>query len=167
MRVIMMLMAIGLGIGFLMPLVNANSEQTVQDSTEYHDNPHSITHDEIVDLTDGFMTMLVQNTDNYGKVKTYNNKASFIQDFKTITTEEVVQPYIDYYYEEEIDGLYIIPTETPPWFDEQNVYDVVQLEKDKILVKQNNQSELFGEYGIDIEMTFANQVWKITKITHR
>ncbi|WP_052345709.1 hypothetical protein [Paucisalibacillus sp. EB02] len=168
MRLMIVLVAIGLGIGYLLPLEKPmNSKQTVQGLTQNQENVHSITHVEIVDITDKFMDMLVQDTDSNDNVKKYNNKASLMKDFENIAAEEVVKPYIDYYYKEENDGLYIIPTETPPWFDKQNEYDVVQLNQNKILVKQNNQSELFGEYGINIEMTFANQEWKVTKITHR
>jgi hypothetical protein len=161
-------MTIGIGIGYLLPIENSmNSTYTVQDMSQEQDNTNSITHAEIVNLTDGFMEKLVQEADNLDKVKKYNNKDSLLKEFRNIATVEVVQPYLDYYYKEENNELYIIPTETPPWFDEQNEYDVVQLSQDKILVKQKNQSELYGEYGIDIEMTFANQEWKITKITHR
>ncbi|WP_096270990.1 hypothetical protein [Paucisalibacillus globulus] len=168
MRKIIALMTIGIGIGYLLPIENSmNSTYTVQDMSQEQDNTNSITHAEIVNLTDGFMEKLVQEADNLDKVKKYNNKDSLLKEFRNIATVEVVQPYLDYYYKEENNELYIIPTETPPWFDEQNEYDVVQLSQDKILVKQKNQSELYGEYGIDIEMTFANQEWKITKITHR
>jgi hypothetical protein len=161
-------MTIGIGIGYLLPIEKPiNSTYTVQHMTNEQENAHSITHIEIVNLVDGFMEILIQQTDHNNKVKKYNNKDSLLKDFGNIAKDEVVQPYLDYYYKEENDGLYITPTETPPWFDEQNEYDVVQLSQDKILVKQNNQSELYGEYGIDIEMTFVNQEWKITKITHR
>ncbi|MEN2467914.1 hypothetical protein [Ornithinibacillus sp. JPR2-1] len=43
---------------------------------------------------------------------------------------------------------------------------MVQLDKNTFLVTQDNQSELYGEYGIELEFTFLDQEWKITKITH-
>ena len=164
MRLIIALVAIGVGIGYVMPLLG--NEQTVQHSIQNQNVAHSITHDEIVELTDEFMTTLVQDIDSNYKVKNYHNKDSLIKAFSDFTTEEVVRVYVDYYYTEEDDSLYIIPTETPPWFNKQNQYDVVQLEKNKVLVKQENKSELFADYGIDFEFTFANQKWKITKIIH-
>ena len=169
MKLIITLVAIGLGIGYFLPYLDVPStnEQMVENPIRNQDVTHSITHDEIVELTDEFMATLVQDIDRNFKVKNYKDKASLIKAFGKITTEEVVRTYIDYYYIEKNDSLYIVPTETPPWFNKQNEYDVVQLEKNKVLVKQENKSELFGDYGIDIEFTFANLEWKITKIIHR
>jgi hypothetical protein len=144
------------------PILTTGGKQIEEEQTK----KHSITKEEIVHLTDEFMNILVQQTNPDYQVKEYKNKASLLHRFMDVSTEAVAKEYLDYYYYEDNGKLYIVPTETPPWFVKQNDYDVVQLEYNKVLVKQDNHSELYGEYRIDIEFTFKDQEWKITKITH-
>jgi hypothetical protein len=168
MRVILGIIVIVLSIAVFLPSLEKpinSGEKVEQSSTQT--SIQSISRNEIIRLTDEFIATLVQDTDLNYQVQNYHNKVSLLQAFEKIATEEVVTPYIDYYFKEEHDRLYIVPTETPPWFIKQNEYDVVQLDNNKVLVKQENNSELYGEYGIDIEFTFANQEWKITKIIHQ
>jgi hypothetical protein len=162
MRLSIVLIVIGLCIAFVLPSSAKSGNEAKQ-----NDPSHTITQEEIVRLTDEFMDILVQETDENYQVKAFLNKASLLEAFNRVTRQEVAKSYVDYYFYEENGALYIIPTETPPWFDKQNEYDVIQLEKNKVLVQQENQSELYGEYGIEIKFTFANQEWKITNITHQ
>jgi hypothetical protein len=162
MRLSIVLIVIGLCIAYVLP----SSAKSGNEAKQNDDNSHTITQEEIVRLTNEFMDILVQETDENYQVKAYLNKASLLEAFNTVTRKEVAKSYVDHYFYEENGALYIIPTETPPWFDKQNEYDVIQLEKNKVLVQQENQSELYGEYGIDIVFTYADQEWKITNITH-
>lgn len=165
MRIGFILIGISIGITLILPTVSTTiNNQAVQLSLQ--DTTLAIKHDDIVQLTDLFMHTLVQETDKNYRVLEYPDKESIVDAFKHITTEDVVKAYVDYYFFEENGALYLVPTETPPWFDKQNGYDVVQLDKSTFLVKQDNQSELYGEYGIELEFTFLDQEWKITKITH-
>ncbi|PAV27726.1 hypothetical protein CIL05_20480 [Virgibacillus profundi] len=125
----------------------------------------TIQHDQIVALTDQFMDILVQEIDKNYKVVNYDTKVELLNQFESVSTKEVATPYVDYFYYEEADGLYIVPTETPPWFNEENDYDVIQLEDKKVKVTQDNQDALFGDYTIEYEFTYDND-WKITKINH-
>ncbi|WP_053074974.1 hypothetical protein [Ornithinibacillus californiensis] len=162
MRLSIILIVISLCIAIVLP-----SSAKPGNGEEQNDTQYAITHDQIVQLTDNFMDILVQKTDENYQVKDHHNKASLIEVFKSVISEEVVKPYVDYYFHEKNGALYIIPTETPPWFDKQNEYDVIQLENNKVLVQQKNQSELYGDYSLEIEFTFADQEWKITNITHQ
>ncbi len=165
MRLIFILIILGICAILVVPSF-ANSDRPMEQGMPIQEMHQLISQDEIVNLTDEFMNILVQETDEDYQVKAYEDKASLLQAFYHITTEEVVKPYVDTYYYEQNGALYIIPTETPPWFDKQNDYDVLQLEENKILVKQENQSDLYGAYRIDLELTYATPGWKITKITH-
>jgi hypothetical protein len=140
--------------------VDIESEENVQEQA-------ALTHENIVKLTDQFMETLVQQADDQNKVTDYYSKAALLNAFDTIATKETAAEYVDYYYYEEAGGLYIIPTETPPWFVKENDYDIVQLDKDKVKVEQENESAMFGRYSITIEFTLdKTQEWKISKITH-
>ncbi|WP_121614855.1 hypothetical protein [Virgibacillus halodenitrificans] len=120
---------------------------------------------EITDITSRFIEILIQKADENYKVKKYQTKTDLLHAFEEVTTNDVAQPYVDFYYEEKNDGLYILPTETPAWFVEENAYDIIQMEGNKVKVIQENNSPLHGKYHIEIEFTFQKE-WKITDIKY-
>lgn len=124
------------------------------------------THEQIIDLTNQFMEKLVQEIDGDNQVVQYHTKESLKASFDEIADRKITDEYIDYYYyEDENNGLYIVPTELPPWFIENNKYDVVQLSGNQVKVVQDNQAELYGDYTIEIELTLdVNEKWKISNV---
>lgn len=125
----------------------------------------AVSHDEIVAIMDQFIETLVQDVNDDYKVLNFKDADDLLTAFETISTIEVAQVYVDFYYEETDDGLYIIPTETPPWFVAENPYDVVQLKEDQVKIMQTNESDFYGTYTIEVELTYHNN-WKIIDITH-
>ncbi|RDW18742.1 hypothetical protein CWR48_10505 [Oceanobacillus arenosus] len=125
-----------------------------------------LTHQNIVELTDRFMNTIVQPTDENYRVLNYVTIDELLDAFAVFIDREIVAEYVDYYYHQEADGIYILPTETPPWFEEDNDYEVQQVSENKVLVNQYNESELQGNYSIRIEFTYNGSTWTITGITH-
>lgn len=139
-----------------------NSEQTVQAEEEA-----TLSREQIVALTDKFMDILVQQTDAHYKVINYQSKQELLEAFAPIAAKEAAAPYVDYYYHDEADGLHMIPTETPPWFNKENDYDMVKIDENKVQVEQENESAVHGKYKVIYEFTADEQQdWKITRITH-
>lgn len=124
---------------------------------------NELTQEQVTDLTDQFMDILVQDVDRNYKVIHYETKEALLTAFEMVTIKEVAMDYIDFYYNESDDGLYILPTETPPWLVKENKYTIEQLAGNKVRVVQTNQSYLHGLYTIEFEFTFDDK-WKITKI---
>lgn len=124
-----------------------------------------VSHQEVVNIMEQFMKTLVQDTDENYKVTGIESKYDLLKEFETISTEVIAKEYVDFYYEEIDDGLYIIPTETPPWFISDNPYDIVQIDEKQVQITQTNQSDLFGTYTIKIELTYHDN-WRITDIKH-
>ncbi|WP_068672740.1 hypothetical protein [Oceanobacillus sp. Castelsardo] len=147
--------------------VAAKEQQLATLSTEIEDERvnKQLTHEDIVFITNEFMNILVQPTNVKEKVIGVNTKEELLKEFERITTREVAMPYVDFYYEEEDDGLYIVPTETPPWFIAENEYRMEQLNEKKVILTQKNQVDLYGDYMIEIELTYDGD-WKISSITH-
>ncbi|WP_053071822.1 hypothetical protein [Ornithinibacillus contaminans] len=162
------LVLMGIGLSYILPLsASENSANQQLEGDAHNKNTDStITHDEIIRLTDRFMSTILQDIDDNYRVKNYDTKDELLEEFATFSTKEAAKDYVDYYFYEEIEGLYIVPTETPPWFDKQNDYDVVQLDYQKALVKQENDTAMYGKYTIELEFTLENQGWKLTKISH-
>lgn len=47
--------------------------------------------------------------------------------------------------------LYIVPTETPPWFQKENNYERTRLDGNIVEISQQNQTDLYGNYMINIQ----------------
>lgn len=145
---------------------HANEQEGESEATqESQEIEVDISHEEIVSLTEQFMDTIVQDTDNNYQIIHYHTKNELLDEFEKISTREVAEPYVDFYFEEKEDGLYIIPTETPPWFNPNNDYDIIP-SNNKVVIIQNNKTDLDGKYTIQYEFTHGADGWKITEIEH-
>ncbi|WP_163536608.1 hypothetical protein [Gracilibacillus sp. YIM 98692] len=129
-----------------------------------NEKAEALSHETIVRLTDQFMELLVQETDDNYRVKHYDTKEALLDAFDPYVKRESAEPYIDYYYEEKADGLYIIPTETPPWFQKDQEYEKIVKDKKTVEIKQTNQTDLYGPYTIIIEFQNIDGSWIIANI---
>ncbi len=124
-----------------------------------------LSHEQIVTLTDKFMELLVQDVDDNYKVVEFNTKQQLIKAFEPYVQKEVVEPYIDFYYQEKEDGLYIVPTETPAWFEKDVEYQKESADG-KVKITQTNENALHGKYTIVITFEKSDDAWKIENISH-
>ncbi|WP_144032218.1 hypothetical protein [Amphibacillus jilinensis] len=124
-----------------------------------------LTMETIKEKTEAFIDHLVQETDENYRVVNFSTKAALIEEFEEIATQEVVAPYIEFYYDERDEGLYIVPTELPPWFIFEEPYQKEVLDDGLIRIIQENALEMYGDYRI--EMVFAYEKgWRIIDINH-
>ncbi|MEN1970295.1 hypothetical protein WMZ97_19760 [Lentibacillus sp. N15] len=124
-----------------------------------------LTKDMVKEKTRQFMEILVQDIDQNNKVKHVTSKKELIQSFNNIASYEIAKTFVDTYYEERDDGLYVIPTETPAWVDENNNLHMVQLEDNQVKAVQHNHSDLHGWYTIEVEFTYDSD-WIITGVSY-
>lgn len=123
----------------------------------------ALTHENVVENTGRFMDMIVQDIDESYRVVNFDTKQELLEAFTEVAHKEVAQPYVDFYFTEREEGLYILPTETPPWFIPENDYDMIELDKTNYIIKQTNDSYIYGEYTIEFKFTYETD-WKITEI---
>ncbi|WP_208586356.1 hypothetical protein [Gracilibacillus suaedae] len=144
---------------------SAGLKQVQVDNIKQAAETKDITHEEIVKLTDTFMDLLVQEIDDHYKVVRFDTKEELLNAFEPYVVKDAVKPYIDYYYEEKEDGLYIVPTETPPWFEKDEDYEK-ESKDNKVIITQSNENELYGPYTIEIVFEKIDGTWKIANISH-
>ncbi|GAA0588283.1 hypothetical protein GCM10009001_00130 [Virgibacillus siamensis] len=125
-----------------------------------------ISRDTIVSLTDRFRDILVQELDKHNKVVHYDSKETLLDEFENIATRKTASKYVDFYFKEKADGLYVIPTETPAWFQKNRNYDMIRKDENVVQVVQQNKSELYGAYTVVFEFTYKDK-WMITNILHK
>lgn len=123
----------------------------------------TISEERLFFLTKEFMNKLVQKIDDDYRVINFNSKEELLDDFEDVMSRDIAKLYVDYYYEEVNNKLYIVPTETPPWFDEEKEYDMIQLNDNQIKVVQENSSVFYDHFIIEIELTLTDK-WKITDV---
>ncbi|QHS23096.1 hypothetical protein GWK91_09105 [Virgibacillus sp. MSP4-1] len=133
--------------------VEENRTSSTQEKKEEADD---LTHEQIKGLTEKFMDILVQETNQEYRVLSYNSKEQLVQELKSIASLSLAKKYVDLYYKERNQQLYIIPTETPPWFLPEEPYDI-QTENGQATIVQANSSELYGNYKIRIEFKYKEQ----------
>jgi hypothetical protein len=109
-----------------------------------------------------FMEALKQETDENYKVIHYSSKEQFITYLKNYVSEDVATYYTDGLYEEKESSLYIIPTELPPWLEEDQTVHITQLSDTSYRVYQKNASELYGDYEITLGYEYVDGKWIIT-----
>ncbi|SDK08906.1 hypothetical protein [Sediminibacillus albus] len=143
----------------------SNPAQNEKDHREKESQPEKLDHEHLTSVTKSFMDKLVQETTESFQVKNFDSKEELIDEFGTIASPSVAEKYIDVYYTEKADGLYLLPTETPPWFQSDSEYEMMDMENGKVKVIQENQTELYGSYKIELELTFTDS-WKITNTKH-
>ncbi|WP_070120594.1 hypothetical protein [Bacillus marinisedimentorum] len=141
-------------------------ETQVAQATENKEQA-AFTEDQAETLLTAFIDKLVQDTDEQYMVKKYQSKQELLNDFGSISKLEVAKTYVDFYYEERDGGLYIVPTELPPWFEKDNPYELKKIDSKKYELYQENTSDLYGSYSITVEFTYENGKWIISNIIHR
>ncbi|MBM7541409.1 hypothetical protein [Amphibacillus cookii] len=124
-----------------------------------------LTKEMIKEKTEAFIDQLVQETNENYRVVNFSTKAALIEQFDGIATQEVVAPYIEFYYDERDDGLYIVPTELPPWFILEEPYQKEVLDDGLIKIIQENSLEMYGDYRIEIVFAYEKG-WRIIDINH-
>lgn len=125
-------------------------------------------HEEIVSLMELFMNQLVQKTNDNYQVLNYNSKQELIERFMEFTSYDVAKKFIDFYYKENENKLFIVPTETPPPFEKDSSYEQEQIADDHIRIVQENTEELYGSYVINIDFYFDNlNGWKLEDISYQ
>ncbi|GAA4068176.1 hypothetical protein [Amphibacillus indicireducens] len=124
-----------------------------------------LTEDVMLDKLEAFINIFLQDIDLEYKVRGISTKAELIEQSTEIVSQEALQPYVDFYFEEVDNGLYVVPTELPPWFVPGNPYEMTQLDNGNVVIEQENEIELYGRYRVRIEFS-AQENWRIVKIEH-
>src|SRR5690625_377328 len=145
---------------------NLDEQQAeIVDQEQNKESSADLTHEEIVSLTDEFLDVILQDIDDDYKVIQYETKDELLDEFENRSTHESAEPYVEVYFNETEDGLYIIPTETPPWFNPDNDYDIISSDRFARVI-QENETDLDGTYTIQYDFIYEEDGWKISKIEH-
>lgn len=114
-----------------------------------------------VTLTKELTNRVVQKTDNQYKVENFSSKEEMSNHLQGVASEELSNKITDFYYEEKDGALYLKPTELFPWVEYENDYDVKKVNEFEYQLVQSNESDLYGNYTIEINFEYVNNDWII------
>ncbi|WP_221566487.1 hypothetical protein [Alkalihalobacillus sp. TS-13] len=119
---------------------------------------------DFVKKADAFMQEVVQPTDENYKVEDFKTKQELIEYLTMYVTEDVATYYVDGLYEEKQDGLYIIPTELPPWIVKGEPTNLTKVDDEHFRLEQKNSSDLYGDYLIELSFKKEKDNWIIESV---
>lgn len=135
-----------------------NSHNNISNSNDSYIN---LSPELIEDLNYELKNRLIQETDENKKVIMYDSKKGLINYLSEIMNEKLTTNYIDTYYYEKQDGLYLIPKETPITLDLNKDYKLERQSKYEYYAVQETTSELHGNYEITMHFKYVDNHWII------
>jgi hypothetical protein len=143
------------------PAQERPAEDPIEDEKQIEEEPP------VEYLITEFEERLLQDIEQDYEVINFTSKQELIDHLSEITTDEIAEQYIEEFYREEGDKLYIIPRDGPMWIDTGMPYEVEKRSETEYLVVQEGENELWGAYRIEVTLRHNLEGWIIEDIeTH-
>jgi hypothetical protein len=126
--------------------------------------PSPFTERDLITLTDRYIALIKQEIDDDYRLVDVKTIAALYASFDQIATREVSEAHVTYYFTEKEDGVYLRPTELPPWFEQDVPYELTRVSDEEVIVEQTVEDlELYGPYHIRLRFNYTNQ-WRISQV---
>lgn len=112
-------------------------------------------------LEQEFKSIVLQDTDSNQKVINYNNKMNLINKLSKVMKKDLAKKYINNYFKENDNNLYLIPKDSPTWLIENKKIYIKQLNEKNYKAIQYNKNSLIGDYELVINYKLINDKWII------
>lgn len=124
--------------------------------------PPSFTEERLIHLTTAYLALIKQPIDEGYHLTEVTSMEELYELFAEVATPNVSEPHLTYYFSETETGIYLRPTELPPWFDGGQPYDMLRVSDQKVIVRQMIEDiDLYGPYTIELHFGYDKR-WKIT-----
>lgn len=106
---------------------------------------------------------ITYNTDS-DKVYNYNTKAELVDYISEVADRSLAQGYVDYYYSEQDDGLYMDAQEKTEEIDFSIPYKFNQIDYSnyELIQEANNEFDEPGRYRLTVSFSYKNNQWIIS-----
>lgn len=118
----------------------------------------------VEDLINEFSDRLIVDTDDDYRVKDFKSKEELINNLSEIMNKEVAKDYVDIFYREDTDGVYLVPTEGPLLLNFDLPYELNKKDDTTYYAVQENETVLHGKYKLTILFKYSNEKWIIEDI---
>lgn len=153
------------GCGAQTDNTNANNDENQgqpEKTQENRENDNASAEDTpkvpVEELSTKFEKRLYQDTEKNYKVKAFDSKQALIDHLAQIMREELANRYVNDYYKEKEDGLYIIPKDGPALLQPDQPYETEQT-GNKATMTQSSENGLRGQYELTIQYRYKDDRW--------
>lgn len=126
-------------------------------------SPSKLTKEKAINIENKFFDMIFdpETVEKSNEVKDYNTKKELISDASTIAEKKLVEDYVDNFYREENNKLYIIPKGGPARIIKESPYKIKKINDTTYEAIQNEQDQMRGKYKLTVEFKYLDGKWKI------
>ncbi len=121
-----------------------------------------ITLEQALEVEDEFQEILFPERTEEGLVKSFKTKKQLFSDLNKVADREIASIYIDTYYEERENLLYVRATEGPLTIDTDQPLEMEKLNDGEYQIVQNGENDLRGKYKFTIKFRNRDGHWVIT-----
>lgn len=151
------------------PVENEESpeEETESDEAQEEEEVPALTEDKAVQVLNDYRTTfmeVVENTDDEGALENYETKEELKSDFRTVMSESLAESYMSTYFEEEDGALFVVATEAPVWFEEDQDYSFEQISDTEFEIIQEQSNNLIGNMKMTYVLTLENENWIVSEV---
>ncbi len=144
------------------PMVRAEAAKVLS-VLLYAMEPEDLDREGAIMLEEEFETRLFPETVDgdwiFDRVRDFDRKDELTEHVSTVTSDEIASTYVDDYYEEREDGLYLIPKDGPILLNPDVAFHLELLSPLEIRLSQESWSGLAGDYEIRISYQYREGRW--------
>lgn len=107
---------------------------------------------------------VVNNTEDDGQVKGFQSKDELKEEFTDHMSEKQAEAFLEGYFEEKDDNLYVIATEAPFWIDEEKEFALDQVDVTEYEVQQEINNEVAGRQRVTYVLTPQEGQWIVEEL---
>ncbi len=142
-------------------------QEPVSDESEEEAETSELTENKAVQILNDYRTTfmdVVENTDDQGALENYQTKEELKSDFMTVMSESLAESYVSTYFEEENGTIFVVATEAPVWFEENQDYSFEQISDEEYEVTQDQRNDLIGDLRMTYVITSDNETWIVSEV---
>ncbi|UCZ51401.1 hypothetical protein LGQ02_10945 [Bacillus shivajii] len=117
----------------------------------------------LTEFEEVFMNV-IENSDENGKVTNHESKEDLSEHFTQIMSPQLAEWHVETYFREEEGDVFVIPTDTPLWFDDSKPYDEVKENDETYHVYQIRENEMIGKVEMIYILTVDEGKWIVENI---
>ncbi|WLD91742.1 D-alanyl-D-alanine carboxypeptidase family protein [Alkalihalobacillus sp. AL-G] len=144
-------------------------ENTEADQKENQDQEQNVQKPNYTKLESTFKERLFPETDDHFKVNDFSTKGALVDHLEEILATDLAKNYVDRFYYEENEGLYLEQQDGPVWLNTNENFQSNKKSDTEYHTVQKGENQLIGKYTLTITYHYKEDQWKITsrEIDHK
>lgn len=118
----------------------------------------------IKDFREVFMKV-INNIENDGEVKNYQSKEEVKEEFTKYMSDQQADTFLESYFEERNEKLYVIATEAPFWIEEEKDFKLEHITEEQYKITQEIKNELAGHQRVTYLIQLRDDEWMVDDLT--